>query len=248
MHQTHTNLRGLTLRTRSPLPVFAGEPATIDIVIDNPAHERLGIGLGIHRAGHRSMAWVDAPAQGNGAARLSFVPERRGRHRLPTIMAETNFPLGLFRAWTVWPPAAQVLVYPRPEQPPQPLPTVQSAAEGAQAPQPGGGGEFEGVRAYRRGDPLRAVVWKKAARTNELVSRDTSSNASQEVWLELPLGQGTDVEAQLSRLTAWVLLADRQALSYGLRLPGFELPCASGDTQRRSALQALACWPDKGAR
>ena len=33
-------------------------------------------------------------------------------------------------------------------------------------------GEFEGVRAYRRGDPLKLVVWKKAAKSPELVSRD----------------------------------------------------------------------------
>ena len=112
MQQTHGNLRGMTLRVRSPQPVFAGEPAAVDIVLDNPGRERNGIGLGIYRADHRAKAWVDAPAHGTGAARLSFVPPQRGRHVLPTILVETNFPLGLFRAWTVWRPAAQVLVYP----------------------------------------------------------------------------------------------------------------------------------------
>ncbi|WP_088278687.1 DUF58 domain-containing protein [Ideonella sp. A 288] len=241
MQQTHANLRGLTLRVRSPQPVFAGEPAPIDIVLDNPGRERHGLGLGLYRAGHKGMAWVDAPALGAGSARLSFVPQRRGRHLLPTIMAETNFPLGLFRAWTVWRPAAEVLVYPRPEQPAQALPALQQAPGAVHAAQHGSGGEFEGVRAYRRGDPMRQVVWKKVARNNELVSRDASTSASQELWLDLPRGL-PDTEAQLSRLAAWVLAADRLGVNYGLRLPGHELPCASGDGQRRTALQALACW------
>jgi len=248
MHQTHANLRGLTLRVRSPQPVFAGEPAALDIVMDNPAHERSGIGLGVHRAGHKGMAWVDVPALGSGAARLSFVPPQRGRHLLPTIVAETNFPLGLFRAWTVWRPAAEVLVYPRPELPAPPLPAPASASGGARAIRTGGGVEFEGVRTYRRGDPLRQVVWKKLARNNELISRDASTGVNQELWLHLPMGLAGGVEAQMSRLAAWVLAADRQGLHFGLRLTGFELPCDSGDSQRRAALQALACWPQGASR
>ncbi len=247
MQQTHGNLRGLTLRVRSPQPVFAGEPAAMDIVLDNPGRERSGIGLGVYRAGHKGMAWVDAPAHGSGTARLSFVPPRRGRQLLPTIMVETNFPLGLFRAWTVWRPAAEVLVYPSPEQPAQPLPGLQPAPGGQRATRAGGGGEFEGVRAYRRGDTMRQVAWKKVARNNELVSRDASANASQQLWLQLPVGQGADIEAQLSRMAAWVVAADRQGLNFGLRMPGLELPCSNGDGQRRAALQVLACWPE-GAR
>jgi len=243
VQQTHANLRGLTLQVRPPQPVFAGEPAAIDVVIDNPGRERHGLGLGLHRAGHQGMAWVDVPAHGAGRARLSFVPSQRGRHPLPTVMAETNFPLGLFRAWTVWRPAAEVLVYPRPEQPPQPMPARQSTAGGTRSLQRVTGGEFEGVRAYRRGDPLRLVVWKKVARNNELISRDASTSASHEVWFDLQSCPLADLEARLSRLAAWVLVADREGLNYGLRLPGFELPSAAGDAQRHAALRALADCP-----
>ena len=107
--QTHANLRGLTLRVRSPQPVHAGEPATIEIVLDNPGRERHGVGLRVYSADHRATAWVDVPAHGTALARLAFVPDSRGRHLLPALLAETNFPLGLLRAWTVWRPAAQVL-------------------------------------------------------------------------------------------------------------------------------------------
>ncbi len=63
----------------------------------------------------RHWAWTDVPAQGSSVVQVAFTPPRRGLHRLPTLTAETRFPLGTFRVWTIWRPAAQVLVYPAPE-------------------------------------------------------------------------------------------------------------------------------------
>jgi uncharacterized protein (DUF58 family) len=242
MQQTHGNLRRLTLRVKSPSPVFAGDPALVEVVLSNPSKERNGIGVAVYRTGHKGMAWVDVPAQGNVNARLAFVPRQRGLHVLPTLLAETNFPLGLFRAWTVWRPAGQVLAYPCPEQPAQPLPPAQPAPGGTQVAQVRTGGEFDGVRAYRRGDPMRQVVWKKTAKSGEMVSRDTSSSASRELWLEYHQLALPDAEARLSRLAAWVLMAERLGAGFGLRLPGLVLDSGSGEAQRRAALEALALW------
>ena len=117
------------------------------------------------------------PAQGTASVQVAFAAPRRGLHRVPTLTAETRFPLGTFRVWTVWRPAAEVLVYPAPEPGVPPLPPGEPRAGGTgRAPQQGTG-EFEGVRAYRRGDPLQLVVWKKAAQalasgSDALVSRD----------------------------------------------------------------------------
>jgi len=246
MHQTHGNLRRLVLRVKAPAPVFAGGPATLEVVFDNPAGERHGVGVGLYTAQREGMAWCDVPAMGSTALRLRFTPERRGQHALPTLLVETHFPLGLFRAWTVWRPAAQVLVYPAPEPSAPPLPPGQPTGSGELQARAGTGGEFEGVRAYRRGDPLRQVVWKKVARSGEMVSRDTSASASQALVLDYAGAGNADVEARLSRLAAWVLAADQLGQGYGLKLPGHELPQGLGDTQRREALQALALWQPGG--
>ena len=58
---------------------------------------------------------------------------RRGLHRLPALTAETRFPLGTFRVWTVWRTAAQILVYPLPELNPPPLPPGEPRSGGAAA-------------------------------------------------------------------------------------------------------------------
>ncbi len=242
MHQTHGNLRRLQLRVKPPAPVFAGESATLDVVIDNPGGERHGVGLGLYGARGAGIAYCDVPAQGSALMRLRFAPAQRGRHVLPTLLVETHFPLGLFRAWTVWRPAASALVYPAPETPGQPLPPGQPSGGHELQARSGSGGEFEGVRAYRRGDPLRRVVWKKVARTGELVTRDTSASAAQSLVLDYAATGALDAEARLSRLAAWVLAAEHSGQGFGLRLPGHDLPQASGDVQRRSALEALALW------
>jgi uncharacterized protein (DUF58 family) len=239
MHLTHGNLRGLTLRTKAPAPTFAGDSAVVEVVIGNPGAERHGIGLAVRDARPYHFAWCDVPAHGQAAAQVSFVLPRRGRVDLPTLLVETRFPLGLFRAWTVWRPASQALAWPRPEQPAVPLPPAAPAGGGQAVRRASAAGEFDGVRAWRRGDSLRQVVWKKAARSGELVSRDASESATRELWLEFDATQG-DIEGRLSRLAAWVLAAERLGLAYGLRLPDVALPPAPGEGQRRATLDALA--------
>jgi hypothetical protein len=121
---THGTLRGLTLHLRAPASVFAGEPAVLEAVLTAPArgfagrpgHGRWGIGLSVDDS-DAGWAWVDVPAGGQATATVSFVPTGRGLHPVPTLRLQTPFPLGLFRAWTVWRPAAKVLAYPRPETP-----------------------------------------------------------------------------------------------------------------------------------
>jgi uncharacterized protein (DUF58 family) len=222
--------------------VFLGDSAEVEVVLTNAGHARHGIGLTVSRARPLSFAWCDVPAQGATTARVRFATVQRGTMRVPTLMAETRFPLGLFRAWTVWRPAAQVLVYPKPEQPAAPLPSTQPVPGASLSTRAAAGGEFDGVRSYRRGDAMRRGVWKKAARTGELVSRDTNESANRELWLDFDGAGLANVEARLSRLAAWTLAAEHTGVAFGLRIPGVELPPAQGDGQRRAALEALALW------
>jgi uncharacterized protein (DUF58 family) len=57
-------------------------------------------------------------------------------------------------------------------------------------------------------------------------------------WGALPAALGP--EERLSRLTAWVLAAERSARPFSLRIPGVYLPPQQGRDHRRAALTALA--------
>ncbi len=257
MHVSHATLRGLAMNLATPLARYAGTTATFDVTLTNTRRTtRYGIGLSVlnpqdmdaQKSRERHWAWTDVPAQGASVVQVAFTPKRRGLHRLPTLTAETRFPLGTFRVWTVWRPAAQMLVYPAPEPTPPPLPPGEPRSGGtATAARAQNTGEFDGVRAYRRGDPMKLVVWKKAVNAlasaetgGTLVVRDTQQVQSHELWLDFMQAGALDTEQKLSRLCAWILQADKLGLDYGLRLPGLEIKPASGAAHKRQCLEALA--------
>ena len=246
MHVCHGTLRGLTLHLAAPEPTFAGSAATLTVHLHSLRKTpRYGIGLAL--LGSKQWSWTDVEPQGSAKVQIAVHPERRGLQELPALTAETHFPLGTFRVWTVWRPAARLLVYPAPEAHPPALPAGEPSAGGAQTAQRHSSGEFDGVRAYRRGDPLKMVVWKKVAKAGQLVSRDTQQAQRFELWLDLArtgsFAAGTaSLDHKLSRLCAWVLAAERQNLRYGLRLPGLDIAPASGDAHQRACLSALALY------
>ncbi len=252
MHVCHATLRGLELHLIAPHAHYAGAVATIDVKITNDRRStRYAIGLSVLNSQDKQThwAWTDVAAQSSSTVQVAFTPRQRGLHRLPTLTAETRFPLGTFRVWTVWRPAAQMLVYPLPEAMPPPLPPGEPRSGGAAATaQTQSTGEFDGVRAYRRGDPLKLVVWKKAAKADEqshtesggLIVRDTQQAQRHELWLDFMQAGPSDAEHKLSRLCAWVLQADRLGLDYGLRLRALEIKPGNGEAHKRRCLEALA--------
>jgi uncharacterized protein (DUF58 family) len=239
MHLTHNTLRGLTLHLKPPASGFAQSALPLEIVVASPKRTQYGVGLGFEQAARVDDVFIDIPAGAQTTAHLSYMPPHRGTHTLPLLRAQTLYPLGLFRAWTVWRPAAKVLAWPVPEHPPAPLPPSPPAAGASQAQRPSDSGEFDGVRSYRRGDALKRVVWKKVARTGELVSRDASTAVEQELWLDWQFTQGASIEERLSRMAAWVVQADGAGLTHGLRLPGVDIAPAQGLAHRRRSLDAL---------
>ena len=117
MHVCHATLRGLALRMVPPEAQFAGAAAVLRVVLHNERRSvRYGIGMAVRGSGQ--WAWTDVPAEGTATVEIAFQPERRGLHPVPPLTAETRFPLGTFRVWSVWPPAAQLLGYPTPITPP----------------------------------------------------------------------------------------------------------------------------------
>jgi uncharacterized protein (DUF58 family) len=253
MHIGHANLRGIAINIIAPKAYFTSDFISYELVLSNTGKTlRHGIGLSALNLSH--WTWADVPAQGSITVQVTSEPMPRGKHRLPTLTAETRFPMGTFRIWTVIRPAMQVWVYPAIEPNSPPLPTGEPLSGDAKHALTKSTGEFDGIRAYRRGDPIKHIVWKKVAKTwanmetddlspsVNLISRDTQHTAAQELWLDFDRTGCTDVEASLSRLCAWVVQAKSLGLVYGLRLPTSELEPASGESHQQLCLQALATY------
>ncbi len=248
MHLCHGTLRGLSLQLQPVEPGYqdASNTLAVDLV---STRKRVRHGIAMRMLDGNHWVWTDVPALGRATVHVAFKPAQRGMVPIPAMTAETRFPLGTFRVWTLWRPASCVLVYPAPESHPPPLPDGRPLAGGAaQAQLRQASGEFDGVRAYQRGDPLKLVVWKKLAKADEMVSRDTQQAQRHELWLDLAetgipaaaSGASPALESALSRLCAWVLLADRMGMDFGLRLGAQEIRPDSGEAHKRRCLEALA--------
>jgi uncharacterized protein (DUF58 family) len=239
MHVAHGNLRGITMHLVVPEACYARATAQFVIQLEN-SRKRPRYGLSLAIRGAEQWVDTDVPAQATAQLQLAFAPKHRGLHRMPTLTAQTLFPLGTFRVWALWRPAAHLLVYPQPEAHPPPLPGHSADESGHQLATLHHSGEPDGLRPYRRGDSLKTIVWKKAAKTGDLVSRDQVALQSHTLWLEPQLTQLSTLEAQLSRLCAWVLQAEQLGLRYGLRMAGQDIAPASGLAHQQRCLQALA--------
>lgn len=247
MHTTHANLRGLQMDLRTPDGVHAGDDYVLELRLHNPGKDRFGIAVSAQLdGGATEPAWVDVPALGHAVLRLRLPAPRRGLRELPRLVISTRFPLGFFRAWSYWRPAAKVWVYPRPEEMPAPFPSQAEAGAGEAAATRAAqaGTDFSGVRSYRRGDSLKQILWRKSALALEqglpLWVRETEAPLAKDLWLDWRDTQGRDVEARLSRLSAWVLAAERVGQPYGLRMPGGELAPSLGAAHRQACLELLA--------
>lgn len=256
MNTCHSTLRGLTMHLHVPGAVFARSAAVLSVDIHNPS-QRPHPAVALLPVDTDAPHWVSLSAQSQSQVQLHIVMPTRGWHHWPVLTAYTRFPLGTFHAWSLWRPAAQVLVYPQPE--PDAPPYIQSVgtAPDELPPQstPAGANDnadLDGLRPYRAGDPLKRVAWKKVAKHGEWLSRESPPSQSATLWLdwastlqscarsEAALAYPSQREHALGRLCAWVLRADAQGLRYGLRLPQTVLTPDSGPAHQQACLRALA--------
>ena len=177
---------------------------------------------------------------------ISAVPlraEHRGWLQLERITIETRYPLGLTRAWSYVQPDMRALAWPKPDDALLPLPTARPDA-GDAINTGAGSDDFFGLRNYTPSDSPRHVAWKASARGEEPLTKVFTGRAASEMWFDYEADglANLDREARLSRLTRWVLLATRDGVRYGLKLPGVEVPLGEGEGQREQCLRELALF------
>ncbi|HWN05941.1 MAG TPA: DUF58 domain-containing protein [Steroidobacteraceae bacterium] len=236
MHACHRNLEALIVKAAGTEPPFAGQPAVFRFAFAN--HGRAP------RCDLEATPASGAPsgtsiAGGSEATVEVRVPtRRRGSIALERVEVATRYPYGLFRAWAVLHPDLACVVYPSlaPSAPSPPL-----------SPSLAGGGsrlrgddDFAGLKDYHPGDPPRHIAWKAYARAGELLVKEFSGDAETIPVFDLADTPGADLEARLSILARWIVDASARGMTYGLRLPGDEIPPEPGESQRRRCLAAIA--------
>ena len=236
MHACHRNLESLIARATDTEPPFAGGEAVFRIALANPG--------GAPRADIEATATaaptapVSIAAGSESTISIAVPTRRRGYLVLDRVVIATRFPYGLFRAWAVLHPGIRCLVYPRPATDAAPPPPAAGIAGGGAARR--GEDDFAGLKDYHPGDPPRRIAWKAFARSDELLIKEFSGDTEVTPVFDLADAPAADLETQLSVLARWIVDAHARGLTYGLRLPGEDIPPEPGDAQRRRCLAAIA--------
>lgn len=238
IHHTFFHLSGLVLVAGQAKPVFAGQMAAFELVLERSSARTYPLLELAFDGGEPQLASVFSPVT---RLRLHVLMPQRGYQSPPRIRVENRYPLGLLRAWTWVDLDMHVVVYPRPLTAPSPQSDGGQQREG-KAREQAGMDDFHQLRDYQAGDSLRHVAWKNYAKGQPLQTRQYHSIQDEQLWLDWQQFAGMADESRLSRLCFQVLEAHRQGLRYGMRLPGEALPPASGDAQREQALRMLALY------
>ncbi len=247
---TYRNLAHLRLQQGRVPAVFAGQEARFELHLTNrTALARYGVWIDFADSLEPRHV-TDIGANGSAAVLLGVPTTARGWLQPARVVLSTRFPLGLFRAWSYWRPAARALVYPRPEEGAPPLP---SSGSGAGSGRAGGNDDFAGVRNYQPGDSPRQLAWRQIARLDpalggQLVTKHFEGGVSDELVLDFAAIPGNlDLELRLSRMTRWVLDAEQHALPYAFRLGATHYEAALGAAHQAACLRALALYGLKEA-
>ena len=179
---------------------------------------------------------------------VPLVAQRRGAHVLTGLSVRTAYPFGLFvkeRPLKLAPlgflalPAAAL---------PQPGAQAVVGRQGQHAAAQGGDGEdYFAQRAYRLGDPLKHVLWRRVGKTGRWLVVEREAQRAQRLTAVLQVAAGahdTAIEAAISAAGTWMEQMLAQGLAVGLLAPGVRLAAAADGPghgrQRRALLRALA--------
>jgi uncharacterized protein (DUF58 family) len=233
---TFRNLSGITIELTGAGAGFVGENMEFAVRISRP-HGAGREGIQIGWLGTIAQ-WVELSDVEASVVKLFVPTERRGWLDPGRLLIETQFPLGLLRAWTWVDLDARALVYPRPifQDPPRERSRPNDEGE---LVDPQGSDDFHDIGRYRPGDRVRHILWRTYARSGELAVKRYASYLDPRFILDWESVRG-DSEERLSRLTGMALQAARIDREYGLRLPGVDIAPSAGEKHLERCLRALA--------
>jgi uncharacterized protein (DUF58 family) len=235
---TYKNISGIRVKSWKATAVFAGDQAVFDLDIQSPDAEKKSVTFKLGRG----SALSDLPPTGLIRIRLSLPTAGRGILIPGPLTLSTVFPLGLVRAEILLDIDARCPVYPTPF-----WGEAQGAMPSAAPPEEtnrrhSGTEDFQGLRTYQPGDPIRQIAWKTLSRGKGLYIKEFTEPDAEAIELNWRTVPGRNIEQKLSTICGMILRLHPTRRDYGLQLPGTMLLPARGEAHKHRCLAALAAF------
>ena len=177
------NLTRLDLAVQPPKHLFAGEPATLELILSNrkrllPTFS-LTVALGplaLKNEGetklHELAFFAIVPPRAKARARAKHTFAQRGVYPLRNLAVVTRFPFGLLERGYALDSDAEIIVYPRLLSPSEVEQTCPVALGQLESARKGSGSDLYAIRQYQPSDHRHAIDWKATAKTANLMVRE----------------------------------------------------------------------------
>ncbi|NOX09340.1 MAG: DUF58 domain-containing protein [Gammaproteobacteria bacterium] len=240
MLHTYRNLLGLQLTVQQTEHCFSGAQVAFHLQIQHPNNRILHSSIELNNPQSNSL--ITQVIANQPSHLIIYLPgTQRGQVTLGIITLSTQFPLGIFRAWSNIYFTINAYVYPKPAPLNTPYPYM-SGGQSSGLTNTNGGDDFYGLRPHQASDSLHHIHWKIAARSGKLMTKIFSEDQSHILLLDWDHIAETNLEKKLSLLCRWILDAHQQAIPFGLNIPGHRIKPDSGINHRDQCLRALACY------
>lgn len=175
-----------------------GESTEIELEVTQNSNQRIHIKLS--DAAHPALAAMPLTAQVQAfprdpaVAKLHCVPNARGDFLLGKTYLRYRGALKLVERWAFVDLEQRIRIFPPMERSPEDtqlylLRIRQIALQKRRLRLRGTGREFESLREYQRGDEIRNIAWPATARRGKLITREFTTERSQQVWIVLDAGR-----------------------------------------------------------
>ena len=236
---TWRNIAGLELSGSDATAVFSGEPARFSIqLINHQLYDRHSIAISQHG---EEQDIVDCAANSQQLITFKAKTARRGKLDAGRFRIYTEFPSGLFIAWTWADLSMTCIVYPAADNSIE-LPIFDHSESGETDTAGHGMENFSHLRKYHHGDNINRISWKAVAKTDELFTKQFIGAKPVTHWINWNDIPAKDTEQRLSMMTALIINAEQSHQYYGIRLPEKEIAPNSGSEHYHRCLTALALY------
>ena len=236
---SYRNLLSIQILAVTAQPVFAGDRAVFKFSIRTKEPARAAVAISLPNA---EKIVKDFDANKDNWIRIPVAANQRGIFRPGSLLIATQYPLGLFRAWSTIRLDAKCLVYPRPLSGPLTTADDAGAVNGEEGRDIPGAEDFQELKSYQQGDPLQHIAWKALSRGQGLFTKMFVAQAGSTAMLDFDALLEPHTERKLSRLCDMILQACSHNLVFGLKLPGKVIDPNRGEAHRQKCLKALALY------
>ena len=243
MMQTHYNLKGVRLHFTGSEEAFEGDNLGVNFQIEQK-RARAKFSLSI-RARSKQFLTLHSPKydlkpdEKTKPARIEIRAWKRGIHALPSVVIESQFPLGLFRAWKVFRPQAQLVIYPAPDLNAVLTPKAADHGELDQGLRKSPEGDFGELKSYEVGESYHQIAWKHFARTRLLYTK-VHWGADDRHYVIPWQASRQSFEADLRRMSGWIKRAADENASFEMQTPDAVIATGRGLEHARACWRALA--------